>query len=214
MNSCRLKPSRGASEPVHTLLIKWKRSPQELVRKIGRTAIRLGRKNVATTMYQGCTEISPGTTTHVWTIGGGWIARVRLTFDAPSKSIYLSVQSVDAETEKQVLASFAERLEVVPVAEALRDVEQNGDCDPRSYVRLALASGGEPLEAVRFVIAGSLGSDRPNRRRGAALAIGLLLWPQFLSDVGAALKVEADEANRALLMVAYRQLLADASAKS
>ncbi len=190
---------------MHTILIRWARTREELVRKIGRTAIRIGRQAVATTMYQGSTQHAPGTTVHAWTIGGGWIAEVRLTFDEPAAATYLSVQSVEAEKEREVTERFAERLEAVSVAEALEDVKQTGGRDSQAYLRLALACGGEYDKAVKEVIAESLGSQQQSRRRGAAQAIGILLWPEFQNDVAEALKFETDEANRALLTVAHRQ---------
>lgn len=194
---------------MHTLLIRWGGDRQELVRKIGRTAIRVGRAASATTMYQGGTEQSQGVTVHGWKIGGGWVAEVRLVFDEQADATYMSVQSPEPETEERVFGEFARRLEAIPVDEVLADVEREGDRDPQQYVRLALATGAEHPEKVGELVSASLRDEQPNRRRGAALAVGLLLWPEFLDDVEEALKDETDEANRALLTVAYRQLTAE-----
>lgn len=194
---------------MQTLLIRWGRDTQELVRKIGRTAIRVGRAAGATTMYQGGVEQSPGATVHVWKIGGGWVAEVRLAFDSQAAATYLSVQSPEAGTEARVFGEFARRLEAVPVGEVLAEVGREGGSDPQTYVRLALASGAGYSEEVKEAVSASLRDARPTRRRGAALAVGLLLWPEFLDDVAEALGVETDEANRALLTVAYRQMAAD-----
>jgi hypothetical protein len=194
---------------MHTLLIRWGGDEQELVRKIARTAIRVGRAADATTMYQGSTRQSPDVTVHIWKIGGGWVAEVRLTFDEQAKAIYLNVQSPEAETEARVFGEFARRLEAIPVEEVIADVVREGDQDAQQYVRLALATGAEYSEEVKELVSASLRDGQPNRRRGAALAVGLLLWPEFLDGVVEALEVETDEGNRALMTVAYRQIDAE-----
>lgn len=194
---------------MHTLLIRWGGDAQELVRKIARTAIRVGRAADATTMYQDIIRQSPDVTVHAWKIGGGGVAEVRLAFDGQAEATYLSVQSPESETEARVFGEFARRLEAIPVEEVLADVVREGDRDPQQYVRLALATGAEYSVAVEELVSASLRDEQPNRRRGAALALGLLLWPEFLDGVVEALKVETDEGNRALLTVTYRQMSAE-----
>ncbi|HEU4883647.1 MAG TPA: hypothetical protein VFT45_15410 [Longimicrobium sp.] len=191
---------------MRTMVIRWDGESQVLVRKVGRAAIRTGRRTDATAMYEGSSQPSDETTVHRWTVGGGWVAEARLVFDRQARCTYLTLQSPRPEVEAQVFAWFSERLQAVPLAELLDDAARNGDHDDQAYVRLALGAGSEPSEEVRRLLAGSLRAPEPTRRRGAALAVGLLQWPRLLHDVASALETETDEGTRAVLTVAYRQM--------
>jgi len=130
-------------------------------------------------------------------------------FDREAACTYLSVQSPEPEMESQVFAWFGERLQAVPVAELLDQARRTGDRDPQAYLRLALGVGSSTSGEVRQLLADSLRAEEPARRRGAALAVGLLRWPELLGDVASALEDEPDAANRALLTVAYREMVAN-----
>lgn len=197
---------------MRTILIRQNASDADLVRTIGDLAANVGKGIGGTATYKGSFQHSPETTVHVWEITGQGKTEIRLVFDQIARATYLSVESDELGLESQIFEEFSRQLSKIPVAELLDDVSRNGANDSQAYVRLALGSGGEfsgeYSEEVHKVLSDSLRSQELNRRRGAALAMGLLLWPEFWDDIVEALETETDQANRSLLTVAYRQLAA------
>lgn len=197
---------------MRTILIRQNATEGDLLRHVGDLVEQVGKSIGGAATYKGSFQHSPETTVHVWEITGHGKTEIRLVFDQLARASYLSVESDELGLESQIFADFDRQLPKIPLAELLDDVSRNGAADSQAYVRLALGSGGEfsgeYSEEVHTVLSESLRSKELNRRRGAALAMGLLLWPEFWDDIVEALETETDQANRSLLTVAYRQLSA------
>lgn len=197
---------------MHTILIRQNTSDADLVRTTGELAGTVSKSIGGAATYKGNFQHSPETTVHVWEITGHGKTEIRLVFDQIARATYLSVEADELGLESQIFEEFSRQVSSIPLSELLEDVAGHGADDSQAYVRLALGSGGEfsgeYSEEVHKVLSESLRSRELNRRRGAALAMGLLLWPEFWDDIVEALETETDPANRSLLTVAYRQLAA------
>lgn len=193
---------------MHTLLIDWHDSNEALVQYTNEVVRNLVQHFQFQIRYQDSYWQSDCTQVHQWNLVNHCLIELRLVFDQEAQAIYLALDGDDLALIDQFLQFCTFQLPVVGVETLLEEISNYGGNNSQIYVRLALAASSIFSIKVYDKIKSALHSQQILERRGAALAAGLLLWPELVQPIQQALMIEQDSINQSLLTFALRQLSA------
>lgn len=144
-------------------------------------------------------EIDDETQYFFWLQASGAPGRMRLVVDAEMPAQYVEVAVTTEYLHEQVHMLLERALTIVDDIGLKLAVCRAADGDPGALMRLGVGYHGGFDPEVKTLIEAGLTSRNTAIRRGAAMAIFLLGWPEFAPALDTAISAETDEKLRAQL---------------
>jgi hypothetical protein len=152
--------------------------------------------------YKGRIDRAPGVVVHQFFDPARTEVDVRLVCDDVLGARYVNVTGPDPVVRSAILDALAQHFDTVPVEE-LREAAQRAG-DERSWLLLALGIRTPFDEPTSRLISEAMVSPDVERRRSAAEAAAMLVWPELDGMLSQALARETDADVRQLLRLALQ----------
>lgn len=129
-------------------------------------------------------------------------AVVQLVHDPEIPARYVIVEAADPEDLEKIGAEISRHLPVIPVEELREHARRSLESDPSELVRLAVGAPETADEATAALLREALRHPQDRVRDAAAMAAGILRWPELAGDLHAAAEKEQNAEIRSLLAAA------------